>query len=51
MRCKPATILEAGEEVVTNGNLKIESAAHLAGKASTMNQNPGGRNSPVKPRE
>lgn len=35
--------LEAGEEVVTNGNFKIDSAAQLAGKASMMNQNPDGR--------
>jgi Cu(I)/Ag(I) efflux system membrane fusion protein len=34
--------LEPGEEVVTNGNFKIDSAAQLAGKASMMNQNPEG---------
>ena len=34
--------LESGEEVVTNGNFKIDSAAQLAGKASMMNQNPDG---------
>lgn len=31
-----------GEEVVTNGNFKIDSAAQLAGKASMMNRNPDG---------
>jgi Cu(I)/Ag(I) efflux system membrane fusion protein len=35
--------LESGEEVVTNGNFKIDSAAQLAGKASMMNQNPDGK--------
>jgi Cu(I)/Ag(I) efflux system membrane fusion protein len=35
--------LESGEEVVTNGNFKIDSAAQLAGKASMMNQNPEGK--------
>lgn len=34
--------LEHGEEVVTNGNFKIDSAAQLAGKASMMNRNPDG---------
>ncbi len=34
--------VEAGEEVVTNGNFKIDSAAQLAGKASMMNRNPDG---------
>lgn len=38
--------LEAGEEVVTNGNFKIDSAAQLAGKASMMNQNPDGAMKP-----
>ena len=38
--------LEAGEEVVTNGNFKIDSAAQLAGKASMMNQNPNGTMKP-----
>lgn len=37
--------VQPGEEVVTNGNFKIDSAAQLAGKASMMNQNPDG----VKP--
>lgn len=35
--------LEEGEEVVTNGTFKIDSASQLAGKASMMNQNPDGR--------
>ncbi len=35
--------LEAGEEVVTNGTFKIDSAAQLAGKASMMNRQPDGR--------
>ncbi len=34
--------VDAGEEVVTNGNFKIDSAAQLAGKASMMNRNPDG---------
>lgn len=34
--------VEAGEEVVTNGNFKIDSAAQLAGKASMMNKDPDG---------
>lgn len=34
--------VEPGEEVVTHGNFKIDSAAQLAGKASMMNQNPDG---------
>lgn len=34
--------LQSGEEVVTHGNFKIDSAAQLAGKASMMNQNPDG---------
>lgn len=34
--------LEAGEEVVTHGNFKLDSAAQLSGKASMMNQNPDG---------
>jgi Cu(I)/Ag(I) efflux system membrane fusion protein len=34
--------VEVGEEVVTNGNFKIDSAAQLAGKASMMNRNPNG---------
>lgn len=33
--------VEPGEEVVTNGNFKIDSAAQLAGKASMMNRKPG----------
>lgn len=41
--------LEAGEDVVTNGNFKIDSAAQLAGKASMMNQNPDGKKSPGMP--
>ncbi|MEQ8357884.1 MAG: efflux RND transporter periplasmic adaptor subunit [Cytophagales bacterium] len=32
-----------GEEVVTNGTFKIDSAAQLAGKASMMNKTPDGR--------
>ncbi|NGP75518.1 efflux RND transporter periplasmic adaptor subunit [Balneolaceae bacterium YR4-1] len=32
-----------GEEVVTNGNFKIDSAAQLSGKASMMNREPDGR--------
>lgn len=32
-----------GEEVVTNGNFKIDSAAQLEGKASMMNREPDGR--------
>ncbi|MFY0696693.1 MAG: efflux RND transporter periplasmic adaptor subunit [Balneola sp.] len=32
-----------GEEVVTNGTFKIDSAAQLAGKASMMNKTPNGR--------
>jgi len=32
-----------GEEVVTNGNFKIDSAAQLSGKASMMNREPSGR--------
>lgn len=32
-----------GEEVVTNGAFKIDSAAQLAGKASMMNKKPDGR--------
>ena len=35
--------LRAGEEVVTHGNFKLDSAAQLAGKASMMNRNPDGR--------
>ena len=38
--------LETGEDVVTNGNFKIDSAAQLAGKASMMNQNPNGAMKP-----
>lgn len=34
--------VQPGEEVVTHGNFKIDSAAQLAGKASMMNQNPDG---------
>ncbi len=34
--------VEEGEEVVTKGNFKIDSAAQLAGKASMMNKNPDG---------
>lgn len=34
--------LQPGEQVVTHGNFKIDSAAQLAGKASMMNQNPDG---------
>ncbi|MDZ7659572.1 efflux RND transporter periplasmic adaptor subunit [Fodinibius sp.] len=34
--------VKVGEEVVTNGNFKIDSAAQLAGKASMMNRNPDG---------
>ena len=34
--------LQSGEEVVTHGNFKIDSAAQLAGKASMMNKNPSG---------
>lgn len=33
--------LHEGEEVVTHGNFKIDSAAQLAGKASMMNREPG----------
>ncbi|MEQ8577987.1 MAG: efflux RND transporter periplasmic adaptor subunit [Balneola sp.] len=33
--------LEAGEEVVTNGNFKLDGAAQLADKFSMMNRNPG----------
>lgn len=32
-----------GEQVVTNGNFKIDSAAQLSGKASMMNREPDGR--------
>lgn len=32
-----------GEQVVTNGNFKIDSAAQLSGKASMMNRKPDGR--------
>ncbi len=35
--------LQEGEEVVTNGTFKIDSAAQLAGKPSMMNQKPDGR--------
>ncbi|MCP9290561.1 efflux RND transporter periplasmic adaptor subunit [Gracilimonas sediminicola] len=35
--------LSEGEEVVTNGTFKIDSAAQLAGKASMMNKTPDGR--------
>lgn len=41
--------VEAGEEVVTNGNFKIDSAAQLAGKASMMNREPGSRKSSAMP--
>ncbi|MEP0007373.1 MAG: efflux RND transporter periplasmic adaptor subunit [Balneola sp.] len=33
--------LEAGEEVVTHGNFKLDGAAQLADKFSMMNRNPG----------
>ncbi|HCT54061.1 efflux RND transporter periplasmic adaptor subunit [bacterium] len=33
--------LEAGEEVVTHGNFKLDGAAQLADKLSMMNRNPG----------
>lgn len=33
--------LEAGEEVVTRGNFKLDGAAQLADKLSMMNRNPG----------
>jgi len=33
--------LKAGEEVVTNGNFKLDGAAQLADKFSMMNRNPG----------
>jgi len=40
--------VEAGEEVVTNGNFKIDSAAQLAGKTSMMNRNAdAGRSMPA----
>jgi Cu(I)/Ag(I) efflux system membrane fusion protein len=35
--------LSEGEQVVTNGTFKIDSAAQLAGKASMMNKTPDGR--------
>lgn len=33
--------LEAGEEVITHGNFKLDGAAQLADKLSMMNRNPG----------
>lgn len=37
-----------GEEVVTNGNFKIDSAAQLSGKASMMNRDPSGKKQPMQ---